>query len=220
MSKAQIHWLTLTKELGVPTASARASWRKIEAAYREPHRRYHVLKHLGQFLDHLERFSVGHNVPAAQRLAVFFHDIVYDPRAKDNEERSAKIAEVFLEENDLTHLSYAVGTLIRATASHLAATQLKLDVSKLTSAELWLFLDCDLLILAAKPRAYSTYVAGVAYEYSHLPPDVFAQGRAGFLEVFLKHEKIFHTEAVATLCEARARLNLGSELKQLRNRKS
>lgn len=220
MSKAKTYWFALMQELGVPTASSRAAWRNIEAAYREPHRRYHVLKHLGQFLDHLKRFSEGSKAPVALRLAVFFHDIVYDSRAKDNEERSAQLAEAFLKEHGLDHLSYAVGTLIRATASHLAASQLKLDESKLTRAELWLFLDCDLLILAAKPRAYSTYVVAVAYEYSHLPPHVFAKGRADFLAAFLKHEKIFHTEAVAALCEAQARRNLGSELKSLRNQKS
>lgn len=219
MSRAKTHWLALARDLGLDRKVSAHWWRRIEAAYREPQRRYHVLRHLGQFFQHLERFCFqGQSGKLslegqALKIAVFFHDIVYDPTARDNEERSAILAESFLRENGLTELIPPVCTLIRATASHMAGANLPLSGTGLSSEALHLFLDCDLLILAAKPRAYRTYVEAVEYEYSHLPRATFNQGRAAFLAAFLKHPKLFHTEAVAAAHEAQARSNLSRELK-------
>lgn len=212
MSKAKTYWLALMQELAVPDQAARRAWHFIEAAYREPHRRYHTLKHIGHFLDQLHRFANG-QPSAAQRLAVFFHDIVYDGKAHDNEERSALLAEAFLNNNGLEALCAPVGHLIRATASHRAAGVI--TTPGLSTDELLLFLDCDLLILAASPRAYRTYTRGVALEYGHLSEAVFAQGRTVFLKTFLGPEPIFRSRAVAAQAEEAARRNLRNELKSL-----
>jgi pantetheine-phosphate adenylyltransferase len=56
--------------------------------YEEPHRFYHTTQHLVNVLENLKR-----NGGASDELflAAVYHDAVYDPRANDNEERSADL---------------------------------------------------------------------------------------------------------------------------------
>ena len=58
----------------------------------EPHRHYHVLAHVAHVLDHLEVTAEGLPDDRALRLAAWYHDAVYDPRAGDNEAASAALA--------------------------------------------------------------------------------------------------------------------------------
>jgi predicted metal-dependent HD superfamily phosphohydrolase len=66
----------------------------IAAAYGAPGRHYHTLDHLAHCfaeLDAAVAAGLTHN-PVALELAVWFHDLVYDPAAGDNEQRSARAA--------------------------------------------------------------------------------------------------------------------------------
>ncbi len=66
----------------------------MELPYRwsEKHRHYHTVNHLTQVLADIEndyRFKdLSVNKKHALLLAAFFHDIVYDPKRQDNEEKS------------------------------------------------------------------------------------------------------------------------------------
>ena len=64
---------------------------KIIDCYNEPHRYYHNWQHIINMLTYLH--DTG-NKQDELVLATLYHDIVYDPRAKDNEEKSA---EMFIE---------------------------------------------------------------------------------------------------------------------------
>lgn len=57
--------------------------------YQEPARSYHHLDHLLEVLDLLKVLGVEPGAKPALWLAAFFHDFIYSPRARDNEERSA-----------------------------------------------------------------------------------------------------------------------------------
>ncbi len=80
-------------------------WRRLEAdgspepvyrllsdLYAEPQRAYHTLRHLTHCLDEFEdaRYLAEH--PNDVEMALWFHDAIYDPKATDNEARSAELA--------------------------------------------------------------------------------------------------------------------------------
>ena len=99
---------------GVEATRAYPLFDRLVAAYAEPHRHYHTLDHVAEVLRVAGRLPC--RSPGAVALAVWFHDAVYDPRAGDNEERSADLAT-----RELTALGVdaatieAVATLVRAT---------------------------------------------------------------------------------------------------------
>lgn len=62
------------------------------ARYTKPHRAYHTPAHIEHCLEELKQ--VRHLVanPDAVEMALWYHDAIYDTRAKDNKEKSAKLA--------------------------------------------------------------------------------------------------------------------------------
>ena len=81
----------LATRWGAPPELARELFVAIVAAYGEPGRSYHTLDHIAAVLATIERFGPGRD-PDALKLAAWYHDVVYDSRSADNEERSAEWA--------------------------------------------------------------------------------------------------------------------------------
>jgi predicted metal-dependent HD superfamily phosphohydrolase len=176
------------------------------ARYREPHRRYHTLKHLASVLVTCDELLLTCPAvdPAAVRLAAWFHDAIYDPAAAGNEAASAALAR-----RELTFLGHPpariddVERLVLATAGHDAQ-----------SDDERVLLDADLAILAARPAVYQAYANGVRAEYGYLDDDRWRAGRAAVLRSFLAREAIF-TTAPMQARETTARANLTAELATL-----
>ena len=75
----------------------------LEAAYSEPHRHYHDRRHIQQCLALLD--EVPELMESERRVltwAIWWHDAIYDPRASDNEARSAELAKRELRDLDAT----------------------------------------------------------------------------------------------------------------------
>lgn len=77
----------------VPGAPAVAAMRfaRLAQLYGEPHRRYHTLDHVGHCLDEFDRVATLLDDPDAVEMALWFHDAIYTPGARDNEWRSAEL---------------------------------------------------------------------------------------------------------------------------------
>jgi predicted metal-dependent HD superfamily phosphohydrolase len=176
--------------------------------YREPHRRYHGVAHVLRVLRTLDDVLAVTAVadPAAVRLAGWYHDAIYDPRAEAgrNEEASAALAE-----RDLGVLHQpaervsAVARLVVVTATHEPASPDEAAVC-----------DADLAVLAADPATYTAYATGVRAEYAHIDEAGWRTGRAAVLRAFLARPVLFHTAAMAGR-DAAARANLTAELASL-----
>jgi predicted metal-dependent HD superfamily phosphohydrolase len=181
---------------GVDAVSARQVGEELLARWDEPHRRYHDRAHLRRMLEVL-----GPDAPAPVRLAAWYHDAVYDPRAADNEERSAALAAAQLPGLDVDPAE--VVRLVLLTRDHAA------DPTDPAGA---LLCDADLAILAAPEPEYAAYVAAVRAEYAFVPDDAFRAGRAAVLRRLLALPALFHAHPG---WEAPARANLSTELAQL-----
>lgn len=178
--------------------------------HREPHRRYHGVRHVTWVVRHVLDLARSELVAdlGAIVAAAFFHDAVYDPRASDNEEQSACLAERTLVDLGWSPERAArVAELIRATADHDAAGD----------GDRAVLLDADLAVLGSDPAAYQAYVRGVRAEYGHVPEAEWRAGRAAVLERLAAREAIYATPTGRERWESRARANLAAELATLRS---
>ena len=207
LSAMQGQWVRLLGGFGVPVAEAYVPFDRLVAAYSEPHRHYHTLEHLGELFRVVGRLAgVITDMPAVQ-FAVWFHDAVYDPKATDNEERSADWAEADLN-------SWGVADSTRATVRALIlATKHTGDVPDTPDAAV--FLDADLAILGAAEARYGRYAADIRKEYEWVPDEPYRAGRRAVLEGFLKRERIYRTPVMFEEGEEAARRNLTAEIERL-----
>lgn len=177
------------------------------AAYADPARGYHDVRHLGEVLRRLEELADA-GTPYARipvLLAAWFHDAVYDGE-RDAEERSAAWAEEALPGLVDEATVAEVARLIRLTESH------RPDDSDANGCALS---DADLGILAAPRPRYDEYVAAVREEYRHLTDEVFSSGRADVLRELTAKPRLFHTAYALEHWEQAARGNVERELSAL-----
>lgn len=177
------------------------------ARYDEPHRAYHTIEHLREAWAALERLLRAEAVTGERartvRLALWFHDAIYDPRAADNEAASAALARrVLAAAGEPAGVVDDVARLVEATAEHRAAPD---------DAAAGCLLDADLWILSAPPDRYDRYVTQVRAEYAHVPDSDFAAGRGAILRDLLDRPRLYVTNA-ALPWEPAARANLTREL--------
>lgn len=67
-------------------------WDVLKFGYTQPHRHYHNFGHIRKLLNTFEKYKSEFEDPLAVELAIWFHDVVYDPQSKFNEDASAELA--------------------------------------------------------------------------------------------------------------------------------
>jgi predicted metal-dependent HD superfamily phosphohydrolase len=184
---------------------------RIAAHYNEPHRRYHNMVHVQAVVDRVTVLAADNSLSgfhtAHLRLAAWFHDVIYNPTAHDNESLSAKFAQTELTSMGVEpHQTERIAALINMTAGHDPAD----DVAAV-------LLDADLWTLGGSEQDYFIYGALIREEYSQVSDAQWQIGRARFIETFLNRPRIFHTPAGLQQREVQARRNLAIELDRLTN---
>ncbi len=179
-------WLTLARHLAIELEAAEQVWPGLVAAYGADGRFYHNLTHIQHALDIADQLQNVATDFTAVQLAIWFHDVVYDPRRSDNEAQSAAFAERVLRPLGVSEATLAkVADLILATKSHKTAG---LDPN------LFVILDADLAILCASPAQYDTYARAIRQEYSFVPDEVYRAGRTAVLHRFLARSPFYFTD--------------------------
>src|SRR5690348_15882842 len=88
----KIAWERLVAPYRPDPAKLQNHFEKLIAAYNEPGRYYHTATHIWHVLETCEKLKAHANHFSAVQFAAWFHDVVYDTRARDNEEKSASYA--------------------------------------------------------------------------------------------------------------------------------
>lgn len=179
------------------------------ARWREPHRHYHTVAHLTAVLDVVDEHADLAGRPDVVRLAAWFHDAVYDPRAAGdaNERDSAALAESVLAGLGVPAPTAAeVRRLVLLTAGHTVAPG---------DPDGALLCDADLAVLAAPSADYDRYAAAIRREYAHVPEPAFRAGRAAVLTGLLALPALFRLPPLAARWEEPARDNVRRELAAL-----
>ena len=196
-------------QLAGDSPTSRTEWAAVVAAWSEPHRRYHDLRHLAAVLGLVGELAADATDPDAVRLAAWYHDVVYDPRRGDNEAVSAERARAGLRGLVPAERVEEVARLVLLTAGHDPAPD---------DANGAVLCDADLAVLAGPPEAYAAYASAVREEYGHLSDAEFTAGRTAVLEHLLALPALYRLPAVAAGWTPRARANLAAELALLRAR--
>lgn len=203
-------WVRLVGDYGVTAAHAGPPFGLLVAAYSAPDRYYHNLEHLTEMFRVAARLGNLTDDTGPLQLAIWFHDAVYDPRAKDNEARSADLAVDLLGPIGVpASVLDRVKRLVRATA-HLTDPPPPGDRDTMT------LLDADLGVLGAAEDRYRRYAADIRREYAWVPEADYRIGRARVLEQFLARPRIYWHDLTFQEGESRARANMAAELRELR----
>ncbi|TPJ10820.1 hypothetical protein FJW04_25110 [Mesorhizobium sp. B2-7-3] len=184
---------------------------ELSVLYKAGDRHYHNLAHIEAMLGLAGDYRTLLDDPEAVEAAIWFHDAVYDSRAKDNEAQSAALAEQKLAGRiDAGRLSH-VSAMILATATH----QVPVFDDVAATRDASLFLDMDLSILGATPDAFDAYERAVRHEYGWVEEPMWRAGRGAVLKSFLARPHIFHTQEFRQRFEPQARRNMARSLQAL-----
>lgn len=145
--------------------------------WNESHRSYHGLDHLNDLISLIEERKQEYTEKECEKmmLAALFHDAVYDPASKTNEEDSARFLMECAQEksDDIKH----VRDMILETKSHAATTPLSES-----------FCGLDMNIVERGIEDLIEWERGISEEYSIYPKEEYKEGRIKFLESLLdKH---------------------------------
>ncbi|RWB02584.1 hypothetical protein [Mesorhizobium sp.] len=185
--------------------------RELSAFYEAEGRHYHKLGHIEAMLALANDYKASLHDPKAVEAAIWFHDAIYDSRAKDNEARSAVLAEKKLAGRTDAQRLGRITAMISATATH----ELPQFDNENAARDAALFLDMDLAILGAPPDAFDDYEQAVRREYGWVEEPMWRAGRSAVLKGFLARPHIFHTEEFRQRFEAQARQNMARSLEAL-----
>ena len=195
------NWQNLWQRMGAQ-GDARKCFDEITRRYSEPHRHYHNAEHIA---DCLREFNTLNHPESRNEieLALWLHDVIYDPTKSDNEEQSAGFTAGL---NLPSNFTETVQSLVLATRHNAVPTD--------TASQI--VVDIDLAILGQPRERFWRYETQIRQEYSFVPEPIFRSKRAEILEAFLKRDRIYQTHTLHNRYEKKARENLAESIRRLR----
>lgn len=187
--------------------SAEQEFARLKTLYSEPHRFYHNLPHVNSCLTELDSARQIVQQPDLVEFAIWYHDAIYDSKAKNNEEESARLAyDVCLAAQLPKKFANGTRDLIIATKHNVVPQGIDARV----------LVDVDLSILGKTPEEFDEYEQNIRKEYSRVPEDQFRQGRSAILKMFLERDSIYLTDFFKGKYESQARVNLQRSIESLK----
>lgn len=182
--------------------TANPVYSEIEAGYGEPHRFYHTGRHVEHCLRQLDLARDQMEAADAIEMALWFHDVVYNPTAADNELRSAQRFEQLATGAMNPTLLNQVYRLIMITV-HNAPPQ-AIDEKYVV--------DIDLSSFGLPWDEFTRDSQDVRKECTHLSDAEFTTRNHRFLRSLLDRPSIFSTEYYRDLYEQTARRNIARRI--------
>lgn len=178
----------------------------IYSFYTSGNRYYHNIEHIINCQQQLDGFIKNNeylnmtNINEL-RLALWFHDIIYDARLNNNEELSAILAEELL--RPIAESYDNVPELILFTKHNRVANNFNEE----------LISDIDLSILGSFHKEYKKYSDGIRLEYGFVPDYQYYQARLKILQSIYNKDRIYYTRYFKNLYEVSAKQNVLQEIK-------
>jgi predicted metal-dependent HD superfamily phosphohydrolase len=183
-----------------------ACYEEVHARYTESHRRYHSAGHIAHCLQQFDAASGLLDDANAVELAVWYHDVVYDIGAIDNEARSA---EMFLR-----HASGQLSEDMSATVHELIMVTMHLCSLPATSDQSYL-VDIDLSSFGLPRERFLRDSVNVREEFPHIPDAEFYTKQKKFLLELLGRKHFFFTEFFRNRHEVAACENISAYVQKL-----
>ena len=193
---------------GAPDDSAAIHQRLIDG-YNESQRFYHTLEHIEHCLRMFDACKSQLEQPDAVELAVWFHDVVFEPGECDNERLSA---DLYLQLANGVHspdLCALVDRLIMATLHNGDA---------LSDADAAYMVDIDLSSFGLSWTEFLRDSNNLRRENSNLSDTEYYEKSTGFQNCLLARDRFFRSDFFAQRYETRARENLAKYFDQLAKR--
>ena len=206
----QQHLSALDDAVTLPQKTA--LWQDITTHYNEPQRSYHTLKHIRQLFAQFEQVTDKLYEAHIIALALYYHDVIYEPARSDNELKSAEYAIEALKNYLSAEQCQYIYALIIMTATH--QINKSTDEDKISDAAY--LLDMDLSILGAPWSEYEQYAKDVRQEYAHITKVNYRVGRITVLQKLLTHTTLYLTDYYHSRLEEQARDNIKREIALLR----
>ena len=166
--------------------------------YTEPVRHYHNWTHLIHCLREFDRTSFRMEIPDAVELAIWFHDAVYVPGARDNELLSA---DLFCQWGK----TWFSPTLVDKVCDLILITMHRQPPDK--SDESYM-VDIDLSSFGQQWSDFIRDTHNVRKEQTHVPDAIYYAAHAKFLRMLLDRPRIFYTDFFFDCYEETARCNI------------
>ena len=179
----------------------------LQEFYSGSHRFYHTLEHIDHCLQELmlwDRFCKTALLDHLA-LALWFHDVIYDPRAKDNEEQSADFAGRTMRELN----PGMPDEFIKIVQELILATK---HIKLPRGFEQSLIADIDLSSLGSRRDVFDANRRAIRTEYAYLSDANFENRNQEFLKTLLARPLIFSVPYFQNKYEVQARRNIVSVL--------
>lgn len=191
-------WNSLVYRLG-SSGNESNIFAAVIGGYDNPGRYYHSCRHLLQVLEEFDQVKEQVENGGAVELALWLHDLVYEPGSGVNELISAAAARTYaLRLTGSNTFADKVDELIRATTH--ACEPKDRDTA--------FMLDIDLAILGYPRDRFEAYEDGIRKEFSFLPLLTYRKERRTVLTGFLKRHTLYHTAYFQERYEKPARDNV------------
>lgn len=170
--------------------------------HQELHRHYHNTRHLAFCLSEHREAQAEMTSPDIIELALWFHDVVYVPNARDNEEKSAAL---FMEvaRNQLSD------KLIQSVAAIIPATCHQKPPRTVEEAYV---LDIDLASLGLPWEEFNRDNQALRAEAPRIHDNLYYEGKVAFLSALLERDNIYYTDYFSNKYERNARNNINRYL--------
>ena len=184
-------------------------WQNIAIRYNKPQRVYHSLQHIQQLFGQFDQVKDNLHEPHIIALAIYYHDVIYEPTRSDNELKSAEYAVESLTGYLSAEQSQHIYALIMMTASH-QIDKWSNEREKYSDAAY--LLDMDLSVLGSSWSEYEHYAHAVRQEYTHVSDGDYRVGRMAVLKELLAHPTLYLTDYYYARLEKQVRKNIEHEI--------
>ncbi len=191
------------------TSDGRAIWDELERRYSEPHRSYHNKEHLAHCLEQIDLAAASMRHPEQVELAIWFHDVINEQGARDNERRSADFFRARAEGLIDPQVIDAVADLILVTMHN----------DRPEDLDHQFICDVDLASFGCPWECFMRDSENVKAEFEG-PDEDYYRGKEKFLEALLARPRIFMTDFFNRRYEQQARDNIAGLLELVNRRQN